>query len=256
LTANPTAPFEGANDSRVRTYLIYVVLDTSESMRRPRRGEAQHGAPQQHFIRLIPQMLSELSSHPVTNSLASVSVLAFNDEPEILRPMTALNQPAMISKPRLGYGTDYAAVLKFLVTQHRKDVQQVKLSRLRDDYGVDVAKPWIFFITDGRPFADDANQDESAWMPHRDKLAGDAIGARIAAIGLPGADRDVLWKLATGNDHGTRNAFISNRSTNARELSESVVTAIQSSITTSASVGLLTIRTPIGMERIEGPRHG
>jgi uncharacterized protein YegL len=240
----------------VRTYLIYVVLDTSESMRRPRRGEAQHGAPQQHFVRLIPQMLRELSSHPVTNSLASVSVLAFNDEPEILRPMTALNQAAAIGKPRLGYGTDYAAVLKFLVAQHRKDVQQVKLSRLRDDYGVDVAKPWVFFITDGRPFANDANQEESAWMHHRDQLAGGAINARIAAIGLPGADRDVLWKLSTGNDNGTRNAFISNRSTNARELSESVVAAIQSSITTSASVGLLTIRTPVGMERIEGPRNG
>ena len=151
MTSEPTAPVEDAREARVATYMIYVVLDTSESMRRPARGETQFGPPQQHFIRLIPQMLRELSSHPVTSSLASISVLAFNDEPEILRPMTPLDRPAAVAKPRLGYGTDYAAVLRFMVTQHGKDVRAVKLHRLRDGYGVHVAKPWIFFITDGRP---------------------------------------------------------------------------------------------------------
>jgi uncharacterized protein YegL len=242
---------DSARAASVRTYLIYVVLDTSESMRKPRPG----GAPQEHFIRLIPKMLRELADHPVTNSLASVSVVAFNDHPEVLRPMTSLYQAAPIRQPTLGYGTDYAAVLKFLVGQHPKDVREIKLSRSRDDYNVDVARPWIFFVTDGRPYANEADQEMSEWSGYRERLCESPIGARIVAIGLPGADRETLWHLATGSENGTRNAFISDRDTNPGALPKSVVDAIKSSISASASTGRLTIRTPVGMQRIEGPRH-
>ncbi|GAA4443781.1 vWA domain-containing protein [Phytohabitans houttuyneae] len=256
MTYQSAAPSDGARTAKVRTYLIYVVLDTSESMRRPWPEAPQDGGSQAHFVRLIPRMLRELADHPVTNKLASVSVLAFNDEPEILRPMTSLDQPAAIRPPRLGYGTDYARVLRFLADQHRKDVRAVQQSRMRDGYTVDVARPWIFFVTDGRPFARERNQSMDEWMGHRRRLTDEPVGARLAAIGLPGAERDILWHLATGSEDGRRNAFIADRRTNPKELSESVVDAIKSSISTSASTGLLTIRTPVGMRRIEGPRHG
>jgi uncharacterized protein YegL len=242
----------GAEISRVRTYLIYLVLDTSESMRRPPREAPEHGNAQAHFERLIPKMLRQLSGHPVINSLAAASVIAFNDEPEVLRPMTSLDRAAVISRPRIGYGTDYAAVLRFLDKQHTKDVRTVKLHRARDNYEVDVAAPWIFFITDGRPYARSEDQETAEWLGHRDRLVNPPIGARIVAIGLPGADRNTLWQLATGQSSGMRNAFIAERTSNLRELSQSVVSAIESSISASASTGLLTIRTPIGMQRIDG----
>jgi uncharacterized protein YegL len=256
MTAQPSAPSGGAQVSRVRAYLIYVVLDTSESMRMPPPNAPQQGAPLDHFEQLIPVMLRQLADHPVTNSVASVSVLAFNDRAEVLRPMTPVSQPAAIVKSRLGYGTDYAAALKFLLTQHREDVRTVKLSRIRDDYTVDVARPWVFFVTDGRPFADGREQEMSAWTGYREQLTTPPVDGRIAAIGLPGADEKVLWHLATGDDRGSRNAFIADRKTQPRELSESVVEAIKNSISTSASTGLLTIKTPVGMRRIDGRRYG
>lgn len=245
---------DGAQRSRVRTYLIYLVLDTSHSMRQPSREAPQHGNAQAHFERLLPTMLRQLSAHPVINSLAAASVIAFNDEPEILRPMTSLDRAAAISKPKVGYGTDFAALLSFLVKQHTKDVRTVKLNRAQDDYAVDVAAPWIFLITDGWPYAREQDQELSEWLVHRDRLVNPPTAARIIAIGLPGADRDTLWRLATGAPNGTRNAFIADRSSNLRELAQSVVRAIWTSISTSASTGLLTIRTPVGMERIDGPR--
>jgi len=238
---------DGAQQSRVRTYLIYLVLDTSESMRR-------NGNAQAHFERLIPVMLQQLAAHPVINGLAAASVVAFNDNAETLRPMTSLDRAASIRKAKEGYGTDYAAVLRFLAKQHKVDVRAVKLDRTRDNYVVDVAAPWIFFITDGRPFARNNDQELSEWIVHRDQLVNEPIGARIVAIGLPGSDRDTLYHLATGQADGVRNAFIAERTNNLRELAESVVSAIESSIATSASSGLLTIRTPDGMERIVGPR--
>jgi len=254
-TQQPTASFEGARSARIRTYLIYIVLDTSESMRTPARGAAPQDAPLQHFVNLIPRMLRDLADSPVINSIASVGVLAFNDRPEVLRPMTSLVQAVAIGKPRLGYGTDYASVLKFMVEQHPKDVRAVNLGRAREGLTVDVARPWVFFITDGRPYARSANQETAEWMVHRDRLVNLPIGARIAAIGLPGADRDTLWELATGDDNGSRNAFISDRRTTPRELSGSVVDAIQQSIGMSTSAGMLTIESPVGMRRIDRPRR-
>ncbi len=252
MTSSPTASFDQTG-APVNTYLIYVVLDTSESMRRPRRDTPQLGSPLQHFVRLIPQMLRELADHPVTNSLASVSVVAFNDEPEVLRQMSPLHQAAPIRQPKQGYGTDYAAVLEFLVAQHAKNVRAVQLNRLRDDFGIGIARPWIFFITDGRPFAEEANQPTSAWIGHRNTLTEPPLGARIVALGLPGAEPETLWRLSTGQANGMRNAFIADQATNPAELTSSVIAAIQRSISTSTSTGHLAIRTPNGMRRVDGP---
>ncbi|GGM27972.1 hypothetical protein ACFFX1_11650 [Dactylosporangium sucinum] len=253
-----TTQFDNPPAASVRTYLIYVVLDTSESMRVPKPGTQQRSAPLDHFIDLFPRMIRELAANPVTNNLAAVSVLAFNDDAEVLRPMTPLDRAVPIGKPRIGFGTDYAGVLKFLVAQHVKDVRAVKQDRSRDGYNVDVARPWIFFVTDGRPFAHDADQAKAEWMQYREQLTDPPTEARIVAIGLPGADEDVLWWLATGNEHGLRrNAFISDqRRADPKELSVSVVDAIKSSISASARTGLLSIRTPVGMRRIDGPTNG
>jgi len=254
-TEQPTAPFDNAPAATVPAYMIYMVLDTSKSMWRPRPRGGPESAPLSQFIRRIPRMLRLLADHPVTNQLASISVVAFNDQPEILRPISSLEQAATISKPSRGLGTDYAGVLKFLIAQHKKDVRSVKQSRARDDYSVDIARPWIFFITDGRAYAQRENQPDSEWMRERDLLTGPPIEARIVTMGLPGADEDALWLLATGDARGKRNAFIARNPDDSAELSKSVIDAIGSSISTSAGSGTLTIRTPAGMVRVEGPRR-
>jgi uncharacterized protein YegL len=239
----------------VRTYLIYVVLDTSASMRRAAPGQERLGAPLDHFVTLIPRMLHRLADNPIISNVAAVGVVAFNDRPEVLRPMTSLEQAVAIGRPRRGDGTDYAAVLTFLAKQHPVDVQSVNLTRAHEGLTADAARPWIFFITDGRPYANKKNQPQEVWRAARDQLTREPIGARIAAIGLPGADQDVLWELSTGDDQGNRNAFISDRRTTPGELAGSVMDAIQKSIAMSASAGLLTIESPVGMHRITGRRR-
>ncbi|WP_433360119.1 vWA domain-containing protein [Actinoplanes sp. CA-142083] len=250
-----TTSFENVPAPSVQAYMIYLVLDTSKSMWLPRPRGGPESAPLKQFERLIPRMLRVLADHPVTNKLASISVVAFNDRPEILRPISSLEQAATIAKPSKGYGTDYASMLKFLVGQHRKDVREVKKSRSRQDYGVDIARPWIFVITDGRAYAQRQNQADSEWLKERDRLIAPPIEARVVTLGLPGADDDALWLLATGDETGKRNAFIARDTEHSDELSKSVIDAIGSSISTSAGSGTLTIKTPVGMDRVEGPRH-
>jgi uncharacterized protein YegL len=250
-----TTLFENVPAPSVQAYMIYVVLDTSKSMWLPRRAGSPDSVPVKQFIRRIPRMLRVLADHPVTNKLASISVVAFNDTQEILRPISSLEQAATISNPSFGLGTDYAGLLKFLVGQHRKDVRQVKKSRSREGYGVDIARPWIFVITDGRAFAQRRNQADSEWLREHGRLIAPPVEARIVTLGLPGADDDALWMLATGDESGKRNAFIARSPEHSDELSKSVIDAIGSSISTSAGSGTLTIKTPVGMDRVEGPRH-
>lgn len=250
-----------ARSSTIRCYLIYVVLDTSESMRRPnpRSGSTRHdprNTPLGQFVRLIPRMLRDLADNPIINNVAAVSLVAFNDAPEILRPMSSLRHAVNIAAPRVGYATDYAAVLRFMVDQYPRDVREVCLERQRADYVVQTARPWVFFITDGRPYADGADQPAEEWLTHRKQLVEGEIRARVVAIGLPGADEDVLWRLATGNEREMRNAFIASRRTDPGELARSVVEAIGRSISASTRSGTLTISPPAGMRRIVRSAHG
>jgi len=255
MGAAVTTSFENVPAPSVQAYMIYLVLDTSKSMWLPRQHGGPESVPLNQFVRRIPRMLRVLADHPVTNKLASISVLAFNDRPEILRPISSLEQAATIARPSRGFGTDYASMLKFLVGQHRKDVREVKKSRARNDYGVDIARPWIFVITDGRAYAQKQDQADSEWLRERERLIDPPIEARIVTMGLPGADDDALWLLATGDETGRRNAFIARDPEHSDELSRSVIEAIGSSISTSAGSGTLTIKTPVGMDRLEGPRR-
>jgi hypothetical protein len=89
----------------------------------------------------------------------------------------------------------------------------------------------------------------SDWLPIRDRLG--TAGARIAALGLSGADETVLWKLATGN-HSARNAFIARPGEAIQELAENVAGEIIRSIAASVQQGEMVISSPRGMRRVGG----
>lgn len=255
MSESTTTAYDEVPAASVPAYLIYIVLDTSKSMWRTPRGGNPASTPMEVFKRNIPRMLLKLALDPLVNQLTSISVVAFNDRPEVLRPIGSLEHAATIRPPSKGFGTDYRGVLRFLIGQHRKDVRDVKLSRARENYPIDVARPWIFFITDGRAYAQGVDQPDSAWLPERDELAGPPIGARVVTLGLPGADEDALWLLATGDDHGSRNAFIANDPRDTVALSAGVCTAIGSSIGASTGSGTLIIKPPPGMSQVRGPRR-
>ncbi|MEV0129414.1 vWA domain-containing protein [Dactylosporangium sp. NPDC050688] len=256
-----SAPQAGA--MVLRYYMIYIVLDASLSMRIDlRTGEVDPDDPRNtalgQFTQLLVPMLRALAENPVVNSLVSVGVVAFNDHAEDLRKMTTLTSPGVIKPPGKGRSTDYAAVLRHLVAQHGQDAAQVRKDRHRPEAVITTGRPYVFFVTDGRPYAHGRDQRTDEWMPHREVLTTGPIGARIVTIGLRGAHEDTLWLLATEGDGAARNAFIARPDADPSALSGSVVNAIRRSITRSLSSGgsgAVLFDVPDGMRRINGGRH-
>ncbi|GAA2540741.1 hypothetical protein GCM10010435_05230 [Winogradskya consettensis] len=236
--------------SERKSYPIYIMLDSSASMRRRLPGAP---APQEEFEQMIPDLIMSLSDSRSLAKAAWISVIAFGDRPELLCPMTSLAEPVQVRSPRDGGHTDYAGALRFLHERIEVDRVAIEAHGAAGNYRTKVARPLVFFITDGAPYAHGEFQRPGEWMPYREKIVAEPVQARIAAIGLHGAHQGTLFAIATGKGR-ERNAFIATaRDEGAGDsLAESVITVIERSIKLSVRTGEMVIDEPRGMRRVHG----
>ncbi|MFC4145117.1 hypothetical protein ACFO0M_02505 [Micromonospora mangrovi] len=232
-----------------KKYPIYIVLDVSDSMR---RGTAGARPPLDEFTEMIPDLIMSLAESRALATTAWIRVIAFGDRPEPLCRMTSLAGPVQVAGPPDAVQTDYVGVLRYLHEQVGPDMRLIEEVGNGRDHRTKVARPLVFFITDGAPYADHRYQHPNEWMPYRDRLVGPPVQARIAAIGLVGAHPRTLWTLATGRPGGQRNAFIAEPQASGDGLARSVIEVIQRSITLSVRAGEMIIDTPRGMRRVDG----
>jgi uncharacterized protein YegL len=242
--------------SERRGYPIYILLDVSASMR---RAEPPRTAPLTAFKKMIPDLIMSLSESRSLAKAAWISVIAFSDQAEMLCSMSSLAEPVSVRDPRDGGQTDYLAALRFLHERMAPDRIAIQTHGSNQNYRVDVARPLVFFITDGAPYAKDRYQRPDEWMPYRNLIVGGPGGARMAAIGLDGAHPRTLWSVATGEDDGRRNAFIAlpatdpaSRLSAGDSLAASVINVIERSIKLSVQAGEMVIEVPAGMRRVDG----
>jgi uncharacterized protein YegL len=233
--------------SERRSYPIYVMLDVSASMRRRRNGRP---APQTEFTALIPDMIMALAEAPALASTAWISVIAFAEDAELLCPMTPLARPANIRAPHDGRQTNYVAALRFLRERFDDDVRAMRSDASTARFRISIARPLVFFITDGAAYAADRYQQPGEWLPHRESLVLPPVEARIAAIGLTGADPRTLRALSTGASDGRRNAFIARPDADGDGLARSIINVIERSIKLSVRAGALVMDEPPGMRRV------
>jgi uncharacterized protein YegL len=234
--------------SERRSYPIYILLDVSASMRVSRPGRP---SAQAEFTKLIPDMIMELADAPALAATAWISVVAFADRAELLCPMTSLAEPANIRDPHPGRQTNYVAALRFLRDRYDVDVDAMNRHAAAGRFHTRIARPLVFFITDGAAYAADRYQNPAEWLPHREELVNDPVQARIATIGLTGAHPRTLWALATGPAGGRRNAFIARPDTGGEGLAHSVINVIERSIKLSVRTGAMVMDEPPGMRRID-----
>ncbi|MEU4160174.1 VWA domain-containing protein [Actinoplanes sp. NPDC026670] len=237
--------------SERKSYPIYILLDVSASMRRAGPGGR---SPHDGFQQLIPDLIMTLADSRSLAKAAWISVIAFGDHAELLCPMTSLTRPPHVRSPHSGRHTDYAAALGFLADRVGPDRETIEAAGAGQDYRTRVARPLIFFITDGAPYAHGRYQAPEEWRPARDRLVAAPVEARIAAIGLEGAHGGTLRALATGRPGGERNAFLADPGDQAAgdSLAASVITMIERSIRLSVRAGELIIDEPHGMRRVHG----
>jgi len=237
------------NGGKKKYYRIYVMVDVSSSMQRIPDGETQ--SPHDRFLLLVPDLTLTLMESPQVRTTCWLSIVAFNETAHLVLPISPLRQPPAVGEMPRGGQTDYAAALQFLHESIRTDSTVIQSEAAQRSTQVELARPLVFFISDGKPEVSRAAQPEDEWVPIRNALANGTIGARIAAIGLDGADEDVLWKLSTG-DAQHRNAFIATNEMSSTRLAETILLAIRRSVQASVLAGDMVIETPDGMRRIGG----
>jgi hypothetical protein len=157
-----------------------------------------------------------------------------------------------VRSPHEGRHTDYAAALGFLTARIGPDRTAIEAAGA--DYRTRMARPLVFFITDGAPYAAGRYQRPDEWLPARDRLVAPPVEARIAAIGLEGAHGGTLRALATGQGDGERNAFLADPAdrSSGDSLAAGVINVIERSIRLSVRAGELVIDEPRGMRRVHG----
>ncbi|MEW2429763.1 VWA domain-containing protein [Micromonospora sp. NPDC047644] len=232
-----------------KKYPIYILLDVSESMRRAAPGRP---APLTEFRQMIPDLMMALADSSALTGTAWIRVIAFGDRPVPLCPMTSLAEKVTVKSPPDSVETDYTAALRYLHEQVGPDLRRIEAHGVRRDYRTKVARPLVFFVTDGAPYAGRRYQSPAEWLPYRDRLVEPPVEARIAAIGLVGAHPPTLWAMATGQAGGKRNAFVADHDASGDGLARSVIDVIQRSITLSVRAGDMVIDTPRGMHRVDG----
>ncbi|MDQ1743909.1 MAG: hypothetical protein QOE23_2248 [Pseudonocardiales bacterium] len=234
-----------------RLHPIYIVLDVSQSMWKAWRGQGPHtngGSPSEAFMSLIPNTLMALTGSPMMQAVAWVSVLAFSDRPQVLQPIRSLAEAPVIAEPRRGVQSDYDAILRFLLLRFRQDAR-VMTAQQRSSRPVVVGYPRVLFITDGAPFVGAGYQYPQRWQDARDRLVAGPSHALLATIGLPGSCEPVLWRLATGDDRGEKNAFLAHSVPDPDGLAATLVASIEEERSRPDARSAL-LRTPAGMRRI------
>ncbi len=219
-------------------YPVYIAIDVSDSMQVVQSGEST--SAHDYFQLLIADLVLTLQDRLAIRTSVWLSIIAFSTEPHLVLPLTRMLQPFPVAPlPRHGQ-TNLAGLLALLDATIRQD-------RLSNAGSGTFGCPLVFVVTDGQPMLGRTPQPMSAWLPTRDRLG--SAGARIAALGLAGADETVLWKLATGQ-RSERNAFIAQPDQPMQDLAENVAAEIIRSIGASVQQGDMVIRAPRGMRRV------
>jgi uncharacterized protein YegL len=227
---------------------IYLMLDVSESMwRRDGYGPSSLDV----FQPLVDKLVLDLGALPRIKTGVWLSVLAFSDDVQVLRPMSPLIPPDHpMAEPAMGRETNYTRALQFLADQFEPDANRIRQGVARAGHQARIRRPLVFIITDGAPFANGRDQPDAAWQRERERVVGDRMRAWIAAVSVRHEHERTLWELATGDRRtGERNAFLAEVDAPAEDLAASIRQCIAISISKSVRAGEQVMRVPHGMKR-------
>jgi uncharacterized protein YegL len=203
---------------------FYLVCDESGSM---------SGAPIQAINDSLPKLHTEIGSNPVVADKTRFCLIGFNNQAQVLLPLSDLS--TVTSMPGLqGHGgTNYSSAFDLLYTTITNDVQQLKAA------GNQVYRPAVFFLSDGQPgdnwAASYQRITDPSWPSH----------PNIMAFGFGSVDPQTLQHVATVK------AFIANGSMGPdealREFAQSLIQSIVNSGSKPADGGALTLAVPVNV---------
>jgi uncharacterized protein YegL len=155
----------------------------------------------------IGELFREINGDPIVDSKARVSVITFSDHVEIMLPLTQSSEIEIVPGClRSDNPSSYTSIFRHLKSQIEMDIALLR------SQGFVVQRPWIFFMTIGKPVVED-------WRYFLKQLTDAKFIFRpnIVTFGLPGADPSVIKEVSTPWGIGSRKesfAFLSEHGVN------------------------------------------
>lgn len=202
---------------------IYFVADESASMG-PHVAEMNDA---------LDELLAALHEQPFAASKARFSIIGFSDQARLYLPPADLRELNALPQLTANSITEYSSMFDLLAVQIPHDVKQLK------GEGYSVARPAVYFLTDGLP------TDTGRWQQSRDALLSIRERPNILAFGIGDADRDIIREVATNPGY----AFIVQEGTSVgpalKEFFESFTQSIiQSGTNVAAGLNRIEIEKP------------
>lgn len=156
---------------------FYIVCDTSRSMRGPRIESVNAG---------LPLLFRTVASDPVIAHKARVAVISFATDAKVELPLSDLSTVVGVPCLTAGGQTNYRKAIEATRSEIEKDVQHLRSA------GFSILRPFVYFITDGRP--------GDAWRRMRDEWIdknANKIAPNIMSFGVANADESTLTRMST-----------------------------------------------------------
>jgi uncharacterized protein YegL len=166
----------------------------------------------------LPQLHQTLAADPVVSEKAWLSVVSFSTDAVTHLPLTRVDRAVSMPTLRAGGQTNYAVGLHHIGERIESDVKALRREN------VQVIRPCVFFVTDGRP--------GDAWKTKRDLFVDrtrNPLAPNIIAFGVANADREILLRLCT------RFALMSQPGVNPTEALKEVLGSMANSIVASTT---------------------
>lgn len=192
---------------------FYLVCDESGSM----AGQAIDA-----INKSLPELHAEIGSNPAVADKTRFCMIGFNNQADVLLPLSDLSTLTAMPKLSSSGGTNYKAAFEALKTTIDSDVRNLKQA------GNVVYRPAVFFLSDGHPNRND-------WQTAHQALTDVNWSSRpnILAFGFGSADEQIIRQVATVR------AFIADNTIGPadalREFAQSLIRSIVNSATPSPS---------------------
>lgn len=234
-------PAGQSHDSR-DAWPFFIVIDASESMTWPDENGTR---PLDSAYDGLNTLLTTLEEETEALQNTWYEVIAFAGNANVHLPLSKAEEMPEVAPLKPGTWTNYAAAWELVSARTVEGYR-----RLVSD-GYDVARPVIFFITDGNPGGENIEQTEADWAHYitdMNKALGDNKAPRIITLGVGRVNREILLLLHSKRPHGAAAVALPGYSTTS--LMKSVLLQIQNSIVNSAGRGRFFWECPEGMENL------
>jgi uncharacterized protein YegL len=134
----------------------------------------------------IGELFRTIHGDPVVDAKARVGIITFNDQANVLLPLTQLSLITQSPGCVASGSTSYASVFNLLKKQIETDIPRLKSQGFR------VHRPMVFFMSDGQPNAED-------WQSPLAQLtdANFHFHPNIVSFGVAGAEPSVIKEVST-----------------------------------------------------------